>query len=125
MHRLWDYCEMIRRQNHGSTALLKVERTSLNTAPVFQRMFVMCHAQVRGFLVGYRPITGLDACHLKIPFGGQGMFAIGKDANEQMYPLVVAVVEAECKDSWLWFLDNLLVVIGRPEVKEWTFISDG
>ncbi|KAH7841804.1 hypothetical protein Vadar_034527 [Vaccinium darrowii] len=91
---------MIRRQNQGSTALLKVERTALNTAPVFQRMFVKYDAQVKGFLASFRSIIGLDACHLKRPFGGQLMSAIGKDANDQMYPLVV-VVEAECKDSWL------------------------
>ncbi|KAI8566916.1 hypothetical protein RHMOL_Rhmol02G0079600 [Rhododendron molle] len=122
--RLWDYCEMIRRQNHGSIALLRVERPPLSTSPVFQRMFVVYAAQSRGFLAGCRPIIGLDGCHLKGPFGGQLLSAIGKDANEQMYPLAVAVVEAETKDSWMWFLDNLLDVIGRPEEKDWTFISD-
>ncbi|KAI8535722.1 hypothetical protein RHMOL_Rhmol10G0195600 [Rhododendron molle] len=122
--RLWDYCEMIRRQNQGSTALLRVERPPLSTSPVFQRMFVVYAAQSRGFLASCRPIIGLDGCHLKGPFGGQLLSAIGKDANEQMYPLAVVVVEAETKDSWMWFLDNLLDVIGRPEEKEWTFISD-
>ncbi|KAG5540565.1 hypothetical protein RHGRI_020696 [Rhododendron griersonianum] len=34
--RLCDYCEMILRQNPGSTALLKVERTLHNTAPSFK-----------------------------------------------------------------------------------------
>ncbi|KAI8531764.1 hypothetical protein RHMOL_Rhmol11G0161000 [Rhododendron molle] len=80
--RLWDYCEMIRRQNHGSIALLRVERPPLSTSPVFQRMFVVYAAQSRGFLVGCRPIIGLDGCHLKGPFGGQLLSAIGKDANE-------------------------------------------
>lgn len=41
-----------------------------------------------------------------------------------MYPLAMAVVEAETKDSWMWFLEKLLDVIGRPEEKGWTFISD-
>ncbi|XP_058185845.1 uncharacterized protein LOC131303073 [Rhododendron vialii] len=122
--RLWDYCEMIRRQNHGSTALLRVERPPLSTPPVFQTMFVMYAAQSRGFLGGCKPIIGLDGCHLKGPFGGQLLSAIEKDANEQMYPLAVAVVEAETKDSLMWFFDNLLGVIWRLEEKEWTFISD-
>lgn len=121
---LWDYCEMVRRSNHGSTALLKVERPFGATSPVFQRMFVMYEAQMRGFLSGCRPLIGLDACHLKGPFGGQLMSAIAKDANDQMYPVAMAVVEAETKDSWTWFLENLISIIGRPEEHGWTFISD-
>lgn len=41
-----------------------------------------------------------------------------------MYPLALAVVEAGDKNSWKWFLENLLVVIGRPEQMGWVFISD-
>ncbi|KAI8535661.1 hypothetical protein RHMOL_Rhmol10G0191700 [Rhododendron molle] len=93
---------MIRRQNHGSTALLRVERLPLSTSPIFQRMFVVYAAQSKGFLAGCRPIIGLDGCHLKGPFGGQLLSAIGKDANEQIYPLAVAVVEAQTKDSLMW-----------------------
>lgn len=41
-----------------------------------------------------------------------------------MYPLAMVVVEAENKDSWSWFLENLIEAIGRPEEKEWSFISN-
>lgn len=122
--RLWDYCEMIRMQNPGSTAMVKVERPLPEGAPVFQRLFVMYGAQKMGFLAGIRPMIGLDACHLKGPFQGQLMHAVARDGNNQMYPLAMAVVEAETKDSWMWFLEKLLDVIGRPEEKGWTFISD-
>nr|CAD1829940.1 unnamed protein product [Ananas comosus var. bracteatus] len=37
---------------------------------------------------------------------------------------LVAVVEAELKDSWNWFLTNLLQAIGPVEAHGWTFISD-
>ena len=84
----------------------------------------MFEAQKKGFILGCRPIIGLDACHLKGPYGGQLMHAMGRDGNNQMYPLAIAVVEFECKSSWTWFLDNLLDVIGRPEEMGWTFISD-
>ncbi|KAI8554700.1 hypothetical protein RHMOL_Rhmol05G0118700 [Rhododendron molle] len=115
---------MIRRTNPGSTALLKVERTLLNTTPVFQRMFVVYEAQARGFVNGCRPIIGLDVCHLKGPFLGQLMHAVGRNANDQMFPIAIAVVEAKLKDSWVWFLENLLQVIERSEEHGWTFISD-
>lgn len=121
--KLWDYCEMIRRINPRSIALLKVERTLSNTAPVFQRMFVVYEAQARGFVNCCRPIIGLDACHLKGPFG-QLMHVVGRDANDQMFPIAIAAVEAELKDSWVWFLENLLQVIGRLKEHGWTFISD-
>jgi hypothetical protein len=42
-----------------------------------------------------------------------------------MYPIAFAIVEAEVKDSWVWFLETLVADLGthgrhaRP-----TFISD-
>lgn len=114
---------MIRRTNPGSTTLL-MERTLANTVRIFQRLFVVFEAQASGFVKGCRPIIGLDACHLKWPFLGQLMHAVGRDANDQMYPIAIAAVEAELKDSWLWFLENLLQMIGRLEEHGWTFISD-
>ena len=50
------------------------------------------------------------------------MVAIARDPNEKYFPLVVAVVEAETKDSWIWFINLLLADIG--DEKRWTFISD-
>ncbi|XP_058217368.1 uncharacterized protein LOC131328440 [Rhododendron vialii] len=122
--RLWDYCEIVRIQNPGSTAKLKVDRPLPNEGPVFKRMFISYVAQLRGFLAACRPIIGLDACFLKGPFGGQLMHATAKDANNQMFPLAFAVVEAEAKESWTWFLESLMDMIGNPEEMGWCFISD-
>ena len=46
--------------------------------------------------------------------GGQGqlMVAIAQDPNEEYFPLAVAVVKAETKDSWTWFINLLLADIG-------------
>ena len=122
--RLWDYCEMVRLQNPGSMAKLKVERPSNAPNPLFQRMFISYDAQVKGFLSGCRPIVGLDACFLKGPFGGQLMHAVARDGNNQMFPLAFAIVEAELKDSWDWFLENLITLIGDPTERGWCFVSD-
>ena len=122
--RHWDYCEMVRIPNLGSITLLKVERPWLGSVPIFQRMFIMYDAQARGFIAHCRPIIGLDACFLKGPYGGQLMHAIGRDANNQMYHLAIAVVEAETKNSWSWFLKNLISVLGRPEERGWIIMSD-
>ncbi|GAU15822.1 hypothetical protein TSUD_236380 [Trifolium subterraneum] len=47
---------------------------------------------------------------------------LGRDANDQYYPLAFGVVENETKDSWRWFLTLLLEDIGRE--KRRVFISD-
>jgi hypothetical protein len=52
------------------------------------------------------------------------MTAIGRDANNNTYPISMAFVEAETKDSWSWFLEALLADLGPSGVPRWTFISD-
>ena len=115
---------MIKRQNPRSTALLKLESPWSAVSQLFKRLFICYDAQVKGFLEGCRPIIGLDACFLKGPYGGQLMHAFGRDANNQIYMLAVAVVEAESTSSWTWFMENLISVIGRHEEKGWCFMSD-
>lgn len=34
------------------------------------------------------PLLGLDGCHLKGPYGGQLLAAVGTDANDGMYPVL-------------------------------------
>ncbi|GAU26656.1 hypothetical protein TSUD_314310 [Trifolium subterraneum] len=76
----------------------------------------------KGFLASCRPFIGVDGCHLKTKFGGQLLIAVGRDANDQYYPLAFGVVENETKESWRWFLTLLLEDIGSD--KRWVFISD-
>ena len=47
-----------------------------------------------GFKYGCRPIICLDACHLKGKYRGQLLCAIGKDGNEDMFPIQFAVAKA-------------------------------
>ncbi|KAL3531153.1 hypothetical protein ACH5RR_010475 [Cinchona calisaya] len=121
--RLRDYCATIISRNPGSAACLVADRVAINRNPIFKRMFVMFSAQKIG-LEACRPVIGLDACHLKGAFGGHLLYAVARDANNQMYPVAMAVVEAEYKDSWSWFLDVLTGEIGAPEDRAWVFISD-
>ena len=50
---------------------------------------------------------GLDGCFFKGATNGELLCAIGRDANNQMYPVAWAVVEVENNDSWNWFCDIL------------------
>jgi hypothetical protein len=55
---------------------------------------------------------------LKGPHKGQLLAAISRDANNQMYPVAFAVVEAEVKYSWTWFLETLLSDLGAPPQRD-------
>jgi len=49
---------------------------------------------------------------------------MGRDPNDQYYPLAFAVVENECKETWRLVLTLLLEDIGDIENQRWVFISD-
>jgi hypothetical protein len=104
---------------------MKVDRPNLDLPPKFGRLYVSLAAMKRGFLEGCRPIIGVDGCFLKGPFKGQLLSAVGRDGNNNMYPIAFAIVEAEVKDSWVWFLKTLVADLdthGRHDRP--TFISD-
>jgi len=50
------------------------------------------------------------------------LVAVGRDANDQYFPLTFEVVETETTDSWRWFLTLMLEDIGTN--RRWVFISD-
>ena len=131
-NQLWEYCEELRRASLDSTILMKVhtfnegylvaEMDLICRVPYFERLYICLEGCKKGFMVGYMPIIGLDACHLKTKLGGQLITAIARDPNEEYFLLAYAVVEAETKDSWTWFINLLLAYIGQNT--RWTFISN-
>ncbi|XP_057535394.1 uncharacterized protein LOC130813576 [Amaranthus tricolor] len=105
--RVWDYAEAIRRYNPGSTAIVKC--IGIETPPpLFQRMYICLPACKEGFVAGCRPIICVDGAHLKGQFPGILLTAVGKDGNNNIFPVAWAVVETENVETWTWFL-NLLV----------------
>ncbi|XP_057435394.1 uncharacterized protein LOC130728074 [Lotus japonicus] len=119
---LRSYGEELRRSNPGSTVVIKTMAGA--GVPVFERIYVCLAACKRAFATTCRPLIGLDGCFLKGVYGGQLLTAVGKDGNNQMYPIAYAVVEAETKDSWDWFLDLLLFDLNSIQNKRWCFIFD-
>ncbi|KAI5401015.1 hypothetical protein KIW84_065742 [Lathyrus oleraceus] len=69
-----------------------------------------------------RSFIGVDGCHLKTKYGGTLLIAIGKDPNDQYYPITFGVCETKTKESWRWLLTLLLEDIGQEKI--WVFISD-
>ncbi|GJU18782.1 mutator type transposase [Tanacetum coccineum] len=62
----------------------------------------------------------LEGC----PWPGQILIAIGVDANNWIYPVAYAIVKAESKASWCWFLNLLREDLGIEANFNYTFISD-
>ncbi|KAG8379207.1 hypothetical protein BUALT_Bualt07G0064600 [Buddleja alternifolia] len=120
--RLYDYCETVVKTNRTSTMILKVDRSL--TPPVLQRVYCCLSGLRDGFLDGCRPIIGLDGCFLKGIFKGQLLTAVGRDGNDNLYPIAYAYVEIEKFDTWEWFLSMLIRDIGSHDEGGWTFISD-
>jgi hypothetical protein len=66
----------------------------------------------------------VDACFIKTKWGGQLHAVIGRDGNDDIYSIAYAVCETENKDTWTWFLVQLLEDIGYPREHIWSFMSD-
>ena len=52
------------------------------------------------------------------------MSTITKDGNDNIFPMAMAMVEQENKNSWIWFLEQFTDDISRPEELNLVFISD-
>ncbi|GKB07120.1 mutator type transposase [Tanacetum coccineum] len=90
----------------------------------FRRVYVCLGALKQGFRACGREILGLDGCFMSGPWPGQILTAVGVDANNGIYPVAYAIVEAESKASWCWFLNLLGEDLGIEANFNYTFISD-
>ncbi|GJR18357.1 mutator type transposase [Tanacetum coccineum] len=57
------------------------------------------------------------------PWPGQILTAVGVDANNKIYPVAYAIVEAESKASWCWFLNLLGEDLGLIQAIASVFLS--
>ena len=97
--RVWDYAEAIRNYSPDSTAIVKCIGIE-NPPPLFQRMYVCLQACKEGFMAGCRPILGVDGAHLKGEFPDILLTTVGKDENNNIFPVAWAVVKTENKETW-------------------------
>ncbi|XP_052723721.1 uncharacterized protein LOC108344539 [Vigna angularis] len=121
--RVYDYVGELVRVKAG-TFKIKVNQPQPSLPPRFGSFYMCLEGCKQGFLGSCRPFIGVDGCHLKTTYGGQLLVAMGRDPNDQYFPLAFAVVENECKESWRWFLTLLLDDIGGIDCQRWVFISD-
>ncbi|KAI5338294.1 hypothetical protein L3X38_017565 [Prunus dulcis] len=87
-------------------------------------MYVCFTSSRHGFLDGFRPVIGVDGCHVKGPCPGQILTVVGVDVNNGSFPIAYAVVEIEIKQSWIWFLRLLIEDLKITNGSSYVFISD-
>ncbi|XP_019106110.2 uncharacterized protein LOC104898713 [Beta vulgaris subsp. vulgaris] len=109
--RVWDYAATVRKCNEGSNAVVKCERIE-RPPPLFQRMYICLQPCKEGFMAGCRPILGVDGCHLRGPYPEILLTAVGKDDNNNIFPVAWCIVEVENSQTWTWFLELLVKDLG-------------
>lgn len=120
--KLWDYEAELRRTHSGiTTELCTVEK---NGREMFD-CFYICFEEFRNTWKSCcRPVIGLDGCFLKWELTGDLLAAVGRDADNRMYPIAWAVVRGENKDTWGWFVQKLKIDLGIGIGDNLTIISD-
>ncbi|CAI9287868.1 unnamed protein product [Lactuca saligna] len=121
--KLWDHAAAIRRANPGSHVEVFLEPQH-DSNMVFYRFYVSFKGVVDGWLHRCRKVIGVDGCFLKGVCRGELLSAVGRDANNNIYPLAWPVVNVENKRTWKWFLENLMEDIGGNG-HGITILSDG
>ncbi|KAL0349795.1 UNVERIFIED_CONTAM: hypothetical protein Sradi_4128700 [Sesamum radiatum] len=72
------------------------------------------------------PIQGGPTFQIKTikVYGGQLLVAVGRDGNHNMFPIAIVVVQVENRNTWGWFVGELLDDIWGTGTNKWSFISD-
>lgn len=122
--RVWDFGNQILLNNPKNTVQISTTRVNENDENKFKRIYLCYHALKEGWKAGCRPILGLDGCFLKTVCGGQLLSAVGRDGNNNMFPVAYAVVEGENADSLKWFVQILQTDLCLGNGYGYTIISD-
>ena len=62
-------------------------------------------SQINGFKDACRPFVGLDGGFMKTKVGGALLSTISRNANNQMYPIIIVVVTKKLKNHGVCSLD--------------------
>ena len=72
----------LRNSNKGNTVILECDEDNC-----FKRIYVVFECCKKGFLASYRRVIRLDGVFLRGIMKGEVLAAVGRDANNQMFPI--------------------------------------
>ena len=104
-HLIRRYTSAVLNANPGSS--VNIQRDGA----FFQRMYICLDACKNGFKYGCWPIICLNACHLKGGYGGQLLCAIGKDDNDDMFPIGYEPTLSRCCAKLLFVVAQVVPIV--------------
>ncbi|XP_021730019.1 uncharacterized protein LOC110696989 [Chenopodium quinoa] len=123
--RVWDYGKALMHYSPGTECNVVVDGLEQIEPPLFLRMFIRLAPLRKGCLSSCRPLIGVDGCHLKGPYPSQILVAVGKDGNNNIYPIAWATAEIKNTETWVWFLESLMKALrDEDQGLGYTFISN-
>lgn len=121
--RLKDYAAEIVESNPGSSVEVDTFQND-EGQDVFNRIYICFDALRNTWKASCRPMIGLDDCFLKERIKGQLLVALGRDANNAIYPIAWAVVKVENNENWQWFMQKLKVDLDLKDGDNYIAVSD-
>ncbi|XP_024013321.1 uncharacterized protein LOC112087606 [Eutrema salsugineum] len=121
--RLRDYKAEIEETNPGSSVEVDCVRNEAGQ-DVFQRFYVCFNVLRRTWKETCRPLIGVDGCFLKSVQKGELFVAMGRDADNAIYPIAWAVVQKENTDNWQWFFTKIKADLGLEDGDGYVLVSD-
>ncbi|XP_019093372.1 PREDICTED: uncharacterized protein LOC109129544 [Camelina sativa] len=121
--RLRDYAAEILESNKDSHVEVECVTTD-DGKDMFNRFYVCFDNIRRTWKETCRPLIGIDGCFLKNKVKGQLLVALGRDANNGIYPIAWGVVKVENTDNWVWFMKLLKTDLGLNDGDGFILISD-
>lgn len=95
-----NYSLELKSTNPSNSVFIISERHKLNKLPMFKKIYICLTLITKGFNSGCWKLIGLDRFFLKGLLKGQILVVVGRYINNQMYPIVWAVMEKETSESW-------------------------
>ncbi|KAK8694386.1 hypothetical protein V6N13_071940 [Hibiscus sabdariffa] len=123
-NRLFDYVLALRTADPDGSFDLVVERPTAIDIPKFRRLYVCFGALKEGFKRYCRHVIGVDGCFLKGSLKGEILSAVGRDSNNQIFPIAWEFVEVENRETWAWFLNHLQNDLNLGNGDNLTLLSD-
>ncbi|OMO71489.1 Transposase, MuDR, plant [Corchorus capsularis] len=122
---LEEYAAALKEHSPGTSVWMKCNIDDPEKpGKVFERYYICIEGLKKGFTLGCRQFLGLDGCWLKSLTKGELLVAVGRDANNQMFPVAWCLVENECKQTWAWFLERIMGDLDLGDGRGWVLMTD-
>ncbi|XP_019093201.1 PREDICTED: uncharacterized protein LOC109129426 [Camelina sativa] len=121
--RLRDCGAEILEANQGSVVEIDTVKNDAGH-DVFKRFYVCFDVLRRTWKKSCRPLIGVDGCFLKEKIKGQLLVALGRDANNAIYPIAWCVVQVENTYNWSWLVNRLKIDLELGDGDGYIMVSD-